>query len=179
MKAVTAALRKKQSQTLRVVHSEGRFSTPAVNCLTSPLGNKVVLANMRVSGSAMGGGTFSKMGGTSARQKNYRKFLRFELATATSQALKYEVISYTPYDGINYTILDKITPFENVSVSRWDTWNSNRLLQGRPRLFLLAALLDNFVFVWNYSKNGNCPWDWISHTMFHASPLLQETFSSI
>jgi len=28
--------------------------------------------------------------------KNYRKFLWFELATVTSQALKYYVITYTP-----------------------------------------------------------------------------------
>jgi len=59
----------------------------------------------------MGGGTFFKVGGTSARQKNDRKFLWFELATVTSQALKYDVIAYTvcntPYEGQNYTILDK------------------------------------------------------------------------
>jgi len=42
--------------------------------------------------------------------KNYRKILRFELATVTSQALKYDVITYTLYEGINYTILEKITP---------------------------------------------------------------------
>jgi len=28
----------------------------------------------------------------------------------TSQALEYDVITYTPYEGLNYTILDKITP---------------------------------------------------------------------
>jgi len=60
---------------------------------------------------------FSKWRGTRARQKSYIKFLRFELATVTSQASKYDVISYTPYEGINYTILDKITPLENVSVN--------------------------------------------------------------
>ena len=32
------------------------------------------------------------------------------MATVTSQALKYDVITYTPYEGLNYTILDKITP---------------------------------------------------------------------
>jgi len=42
--------------------------------------------------------------------KKYRKFLWFELATVTSQALKYDVITYTPYEGLNYPILDKITP---------------------------------------------------------------------
>jgi len=50
------------------------------------------------------------VGGTSARQKNYRQFLWFESATVTSQALKYDVITYTPYEGLNYTILNKITP---------------------------------------------------------------------
>jgi len=52
---------------------------------------------------------FSKLEDPSTRQKNYRKFLRFELATVTSQLLKHE--------GINYTILDKIRPLENVSVN--------------------------------------------------------------
>ena len=28
----------------------------------------------------------------------------------TSQALKYDVITYTPYEGLNYIILDKIKP---------------------------------------------------------------------
>jgi len=32
------------------------------------------------------------------------------LATVTSQGLKYDVIAYTPYEGLNYTILDKTTP---------------------------------------------------------------------
>ena len=36
----------------------------------------------------MGGGRFSKVGGTSPHQKNYTKILWFELATVTSQALK-------------------------------------------------------------------------------------------
>jgi len=59
----------------------------------------------------MGGGTSFKVGGgTSACQQNYRKFLCFELVTVASQALKYDVITYTPYEVLNYTILDKITP---------------------------------------------------------------------
>jgi len=58
----------------------------------------------------MGGGTFFKVGGTSERQKIYRKFLWFELATVSSQASKYDAITYTSYEGLNYAILDKITP---------------------------------------------------------------------
>ena len=59
----------------------------------------------------MGGGAFFKVGGgTSARQKYYRKFMWFDLATITSQALKYDVITYTSYEGLNYIIWDKITP---------------------------------------------------------------------
>jgi len=42
----------------------------------------------------MGGGTFFKVGGTSARQKIYGKLLWFEWATVTSQALKYDVINF-------------------------------------------------------------------------------------
>jgi len=36
--------------------------------------------------------------------------LWFESATVTSQTLKYDVITYTPYEGLNYTILNKTTP---------------------------------------------------------------------
>jgi len=54
----------------------------------------------------MGGGTCFKVGGTSARQKIMEN-LSFELAPVTSQAFKYDVITYTPYKGLNYTILDK------------------------------------------------------------------------
>jgi len=36
----------------------------------------------------------SKLRGTSARQKKYRTFLKFELAAVTSQALKYDVINF-------------------------------------------------------------------------------------
>jgi len=41
----------------------------------------------------MGAGTIFKVEGTSARQKNYN-ILWFELATVTSQALKYDVINF-------------------------------------------------------------------------------------
>jgi len=37
---------------------------------------------------------FLKWRGTSARHKNYGKFLSFELATSTSAALKYDVINF-------------------------------------------------------------------------------------
>jgi len=65
----------------------------------------------------MGGGTFFKVGRHKCTWKKYRKFLWFELSTVTSQALKYDVITYTPYEGLNYTILDKIKHYENVSVN--------------------------------------------------------------
>jgi len=50
------------------------------------------------------------VGEAQVHAKNYRQFLCFELATVTSQALKYNVITYTPCEGLNYTILDKVTP---------------------------------------------------------------------
>ena len=58
----------------------------------------------------MGGGTFFKVGGNKCMPKNYREFLRLKVATVMSQALKYDAIIYTPYVGLNYTILDEITP---------------------------------------------------------------------
>jgi len=42
----------------------------------------------------MGDGTFFKVRGTNASQKKYRKILWCELATVTSQALKYDVINF-------------------------------------------------------------------------------------
>jgi len=44
----------------------------------------------------MGGRNLFQSGGTSGRHKTTEKFLRFEVATVTSQALKYDVITYTP-----------------------------------------------------------------------------------
>jgi len=35
-------------------------------------------------------------------KKTIEKILSFELATVTSQALKYDIITYTPYEGLNY-----------------------------------------------------------------------------
>jgi len=78
---------------------------------------------------------FSKWGGTSARQKIIEN-LSFELVTVTSKALKYDVITYTPYKGLNYTILDKITslskrigepPEVQISCCRGDPWSSASL----------------------------------------------------
>jgi len=56
----------------------------------------------------------SKVGGTSARQKIYRKFSLFELATVTSQALKYDVITYTRYEGLNCIISEKLKPLRKL-----------------------------------------------------------------
>ena len=39
-------------------------------------------------------------GGHKRRSKNNSKFFWFELANVTSQALKYDVITYTPYEGL-------------------------------------------------------------------------------
>jgi len=36
--------------------------------------------------------------------------LWFELAIVTSEGLNYDVITYTPYEGLNYTTVEKITP---------------------------------------------------------------------
>jgi len=55
----------------------------------------------------MSGGTFLTWGGTSARQNNYKKIWRFGLATVTSQAWKYDVITWYElhYFRQNYTIM--------------------------------------------------------------------------
>jgi len=49
----------------------------------------------------MGGGTFLKVGGHKCTSKNYKKFWRFQLACMTSQAFKYGVTTYTPYESLN------------------------------------------------------------------------------
>jgi len=58
----------------------------------------------------MGVGTFFKARGHKLTSKIYKTFLWFELATVMSKTLKYDVITYTPYEGLNYTILDQIKP---------------------------------------------------------------------
>jgi len=59
----------------------------------------------------MGGGTLFKVRGHKCTLKiNYCKIFWYDLATVTSQELKYDVITYTPYKGLNCTILDKTTP---------------------------------------------------------------------
>jgi len=91
-------------------------------------------------------GTFFKVGGvTSARQKNYRKFLWYELATVTSQALKYDVITCTPYEGINYTILDKMKPLRKrinepteIRIACYQRWATATLKVGLLQLSLFA-----------------------------------------
>jgi len=58
----------------------------------------------------MGRGAFFHVGEHKCTSNNYRKFLWFELSIVSSQALKYDVTTYTPYEGLNCTIWDKITP---------------------------------------------------------------------
>jgi len=74
---------------LRIQHKECRSSEPF------DMGNAHGWRNLFQSG-----------GGTSARQKNCRNCLWFELETVTSQLLKCDVISYAPYEGLNCTISD-------------------------------------------------------------------------
>ena len=49
----------------------------------------------------------------------------------TPPALKYNVITYTPYEGLNYIILDKINHCENVSVDhlkfKYDVTGANQV----------------------------------------------------
>ena len=73
----------------------------------------------------MGGGTFFTVGGYKCTSKNYRTFLWFELASVTSQASKYDVITYALYEGLNYYFRQNYT---TMKTHRWNTWNSNRLL---------------------------------------------------
>jgi len=41
-------------------------------------------------------------------------------------------------------------------------------------LIRLIHISPNLPFVWNYSRNGNCPLDWTSNPMFYTNPLLQK-----
>jgi len=61
-------------------------------------------------GSTHGWRNLFQSGGHKCTSKNNRQFLWFESATVPSQALKYDVITYTLYESPNYTILDEITP---------------------------------------------------------------------
>jgi len=68
-------------------------------------------------------------------KKKLYQILWFELATVTSQALNYDVITYTLYEGLNYT----------TETYPWTTCNSNRLLQGRPRSSASFGLIIRFI----------------------------------
>jgi len=49
----------------------------------------------------------------------------FEVATVTSQTLKYDVIAKTPNEGLIHYFRQNYT---TVKTYRWTTWNSNGLL---------------------------------------------------
>ena len=68
----------------------------------------VVLAN--VTSHAWVAEPFSKWGAQMHVEKKLSQILWFELATVTSQTLKYDVITYALYQSLNCTILDKTTP---------------------------------------------------------------------
>ena len=57
----------------------------------------------------MGGGTFFKVG---REQVHVKKIIaNFVVCVGNCYVTrKYGVITYTPYEGLNYTILDRITP---------------------------------------------------------------------
>jgi len=65
------------------------------------------------------------------------------LATVTSQALKYDVNTSTPYEGQNYTIFWQ--NYTTMKTYRWTNWNSNRLLQRRPRSSASLGLTIQFI----------------------------------
>jgi len=93
---------------------------------------------------------FSKWGGTSPRQRNYRKFLWFEWAIVTSSALKYDVITYTLCGSFKFHYFRQ--KYTTIKTYRWTTWNSNRLLQGGPRLTASLGIIIRFILTeWNRS----------------------------
>jgi len=63
----------------------------------------------------------------------------------TSQALKYDVITCTPYEGINYTISDKIKPLRKrinepteIRIDCYQRWATTTLKVGLLQLLLFA-----------------------------------------
>jgi len=69
----------------------------------------------------------------------------FELATVTPQALKYDVIKYTPYEFHHMELRYFRKNYNTMKTYRWTTWNSNRLLQGRPRSSASLGLIIRFI----------------------------------
>jgi len=63
-----------------------------------------------MSGCVHGWWNLFQSGGHKCTSKKLNKILWFDMATVTSQALKYDVIIYAPYEGLHYTIVDKVTP---------------------------------------------------------------------
>jgi len=63
---------------------------------------------LQIGATHMGGGTFIKVGGgTSAR---WKEILANFVVWIGNCDVTSDVITYTPYEGLNYTILDKTTP---------------------------------------------------------------------
>ena len=67
-------------------------------------------------------------GGQKCTSKRLPYSQRFQLATVTSQALKYDIYAIWRYK-LHYFRQNYLT----MQTYRWTTWNSNRLLQGQPR----------------------------------------------
>jgi len=87
----------------------------------------------------MDGGTFFKVG-VQVHLKKYITFLRFKLKTSvTSQVLKYDVITYTPWWRPNLHYFKR--NYTTMKTYQWTTWYSKRLLQGRPRSTALLGLI--------------------------------------
>jgi len=99
---------------------------------------------------------FSKWGGTSARQK-YINFLWFELAIVTSHALKRDVITCTPYERSKLHYLRQ--NYTTMKTYRWNTWNSIRLLRGRPRS---TTLLEPMILFYDHSSSSSHYLYWLS-----------------
>jgi len=88
--------------------SPGRESNPAYELRWRMLNQilKLIISNLcgyfkRVGwGVCMGAGTFIKVGGHKCTSEKYKTFLWFKLASVTSQVSKYDVITYSPYEGL-------------------------------------------------------------------------------
>jgi len=74
--------------------------------------NKHVLSNVSfLNSKGHGWRNLFQSGGAQVHvEKKLKQILWFELATVTPHALKYDVITYAPCEGLNYTILDKTRP---------------------------------------------------------------------
>jgi len=91
----------------------------------------------------MGGGTFFKVGGTSARWKEI--IANFVVWIGNCDVTRIEIWLHYIYTIRRSELHHFRQNYATMKTYRWTTWNSNRMLQGRPRSLASLGLIKRFI----------------------------------